>query len=216
MKAWLRLPHIGEGHTLFFTGRSSRRAWLLFTSSVSLVPLWACQRRSAPTFKGVDLTGAAYGRSFSLPDPDGVTRTLSEFKGRIVMVFFGFTQCSDVCPMALGRAIEVRQLLGSDAEKVQLIFVTVDPERDTPDLLRNYLKAYDPSFVALRGEAQSLADTAKEFKVFYQKVPTSSSYTMDHTAMTYVFDPKGRLRVAHRNDQSAQDVVADLKILLRE
>lgn len=216
MSAWFRSRCIGVGSTLS-TGRSSRRAWLLFTLSASLVALSACERPSAATFNGIDITGAGYGRKFSLPDANGVTRTLADFKGKIVMVFFGFTQCPDVCPTALGRAIEVRRLLGPDADKVQVILVTVDPDRDTPELLRNYLKAFDPSFIALRGEAQSLAETAKEFKVFYQKVPTSkSSYTMDHTAATYVFDPKGRLRLTLRHDQSAQDVAADLKILLRE
>ena len=209
MSAWFRTRCIGEGSTSS-SGRSRRLAWLLFALSVSLVALSACERPPAVTFKGIDITGAEYGRRF------GVTRTLADFQGKIVMVFFGFTQCPDVCPTALGRAIEVRKLLGPDADKVQVILVTVDPDRDTPELLRNYLKAFDPSFIALRGEAQSLAETAKEFKVFYQKVPTSkSSYTMDHTALTYVFDPKGRLRLALRHDQSAQDVAADLKILLR-
>jgi len=215
VSAWFRSRCIGEG-IILSTGRSSRRAWLLLALSVALVALSACERPSAASFKGIDLTGAEYGRGFSLPDADGVTRTLADFKGKIVMVFFGFTECPDVCPTALGRAIEVRKLLGPDADKVQVILVTVDPDRDTPELLRHYLKTFDPSFIALRGEAQALAETAREFKVFYQKVATSkSSYTMDHTAVTYVFDPKGRLRLALRHDQSAQDVAADLKILLR-
>lgn len=213
VKARLRFQNVG-GFDLS-TGRLNRCAWLLLITSISLALLSACQR-STPTFKGIDITGAEYGRTLSLPDADGAPRTLADFKGKIVMVFFGFTQCPDVCPTALARATEVRKLLGPDAAKVQVIFVTVDPERDIPELLRNYMKAFDPTFVALRGDAQSTADTAKEFKVFYQKVPTSSSYTMDHTAVTYVFNPQGRLRLALRHEQSAQDVAADLKILLRE
>lgn len=195
--------------------RIGRRACLVMIASTAIGATSACQR-SAPTFKGFDITGAEYGRTFSLPDADGMTRSLADFKGRIVLVFFGFTQCPDICPTTLGQAIEVRKLLGPDGDKVQVIFITVDPERDTPELLREYMKAFDPGFVALRGDARTLADTAKEFKIFYQKVPTSTSYTMDHTALTYVFDPNGHLRLALRHEQSVPDVVADLKLLLRE
>jgi len=187
--------------------------WLLALAG-GLV-LAACQP-APPSFKGIDITGAPYGKDFNLPDADGKARSLSEFKGKVVLVFFGFAQCPDVCPTALGRAIEVRKLLGADGDKVQVVFVTVDPERDTPEVLREYMKAYDPSFIALRGSAEQLTATAKEFKVFFQKVPTSSSYTMDHTAVTYAFDPQGRLRLALKHEQSAQDVAADLRNLLRE
>jgi len=213
MKASIGFP-LGAGGSTLAT-RSNRRAWLWLTASAALVALSACQQRSDEAFKGIDITGADYARTFSLPDASGATRTLADFKGKIVMVFFGFTQCPDVCPTALGRAVEVRKLLGPDADKLQVVLVTVDPERDTPELLRSYVTAFDPSFVALRGDATSTAATAKEFKVFFQKVPTSSSYTMDHTAVTYVFDPQGRLRLALRHEQSAPDVAADLKTLLR-
>lgn len=215
MSAWFALLYRRAGASSTVS-RSNRRAWLLLAASTTLVALPACQQRSPPAFKGIDITGAEYGRSFSLPDADGATRTLADFKGKIVVVFFGFTQCPDVCPTALSRAVEVRKLLGADAEKLQVVLVTVDPERDTPDVLRNYVKAFDPSFIALRGDAPSTAATAKEFKVFFQKVPTSSSYTMDHTAVSYVFDPKGRLRLALRHEQSAPEVAADLKALLRD
>jgi protein SCO1/2 len=177
--------------------------------------LAACQPTPAP-FKSIDITGAAYAQGFNLPDAQGVMRSLAEFKGKVVLVFFGFAQCPDVCPTALGRANEVRRLLGADGDKVQVVFITVDPERDTPEVLREYMKAYDPSFIALRGNAEQLAATAKEFKVFFQKVPTTSSYTMDHTAVTYAFDPKGRVRLALRHEQSAADVAADLKMLLND
>jgi protein SCO1/2 len=195
--------------------QTGRRACMALIASAVLGATSACQR-AAPSFKGIDITGAEYGRGFSLPDAAGATRTLADFKGKVVMVFFGFTQCPDVCPTALSRAVEVRKLLGADADKVQVVLVTVDPERDTPEVLRGYVTAFDPSFVALRGDASSTAAMAKEFKVFFQKVPTSGSYTMDHTAVTYAFDPKGRLRLVLRHEQSAADVAADLKILLNE
>lgn len=180
----------------------------------AVAALSACQ--PAASFKGIDITGASYARDFALPDANGKTRTLSEFKGKVVLVFFGFTQCPDVCPTTLGRALEVRKLLGADAARLEVVLVSVDPERDTPEILREYVKGFDPSFIALRGDAKATADMAKEFKVFYQKVPTSGSYTMDHTAITYAFDPKGRIRLAIRHEQPAQDVAADLRTLLRE
>ena len=191
----------------------TRRTVVIAAAAAALA---ACQPAEPPaSFKGIDITGAAYARDFSLPDAEGAMRSLGEFKGKVVLVFFGFAQCPDVCPTTLGRAIEVRKLLGADGNKVQVVLITVDPERDKPEVLREYMKAYDPSFIALRGNAGQLADTAKEFKVFFQKVPTSKdSYTMDHTAITYAFDPKGRVRLALRHEQSAADVAADLKMLL--
>lgn len=191
------------------------RRTVVIAAAAAAAALAACQPAEPPaSFKGIDITGAAYARDFSLPDAEGAMRSLGEFKGKVVLVFFGFAQCPDVCPTTLGRAIEVRKLLGVDGNKVQVVLITVDPERDKPEVLREYMKAFDPSFIALRGNAEQLADTAREFKVFFQKVPTKSSYTMDHTAVTYVFDPKGRVRLALRHEQSAADVAADLKMLL--
>jgi protein SCO1/2 len=189
--------------------QQTRRTVVLAAAAAAIT---ACQ--PAP-FKSIDLTGAAYARDFRLPDADGAMRSLGEFKGKVVLVFFGFTQCPDVCPTALGRAIDVRKLLGADGDKVQVVFITVDPERDTPEVLREYMKAYDPSFIALRGNAEQLASTAKEFKVYFQKVPTKGSYTMDHTAVTYAFDPQGRVRLVLKHDQSAQEIASDLRNLLR-
>jgi protein SCO1/2 len=171
--------------------QQTRRTVVLAAAAAAIT---ACQ--PAP-FKSIDLTGAAYAQDFRLPDADG------------------FTQCPDVCPTALGRAIDVRKLLGADGDKVQVVFITVDPERDTPEVLREYMKAYDPSFIALRGNAEQLASTAKEFKVYFQKVPTKGSYTMDHTAVTYAFDPQGRVRLVLKHDQSAQEIASDLRNLLR-
>jgi protein SCO1/2 len=187
---------------------------LLAAASATLM-LGACTQAALP-FKSLDITGSDYARSFDLLDPDGRSRTLADFKGRLVMVFFGFTQCPDVCPTALSRAVAVRQMLGADADRLQVIFVTVDPERDTSDLLRNYTAAFDPSFLGLRGDAARTAEVAREFKVFYQKVPTGSSYTMDHTALTYVFDAKGQLRLAVKHAQPADEVASDLKLLLKQ
>ena len=179
---------------------------------VALVGLPALARES---FQSLDLTGATYGRDFHLSDPDGRVRSLVDFRGQVVLLFFGFTQCPDVCPTALARAAQVKQLLGAQADKLQVIFVTVDPERDSPVVLRAYTRAFNPDFLGLRGDLQTTKQTAQDFKVFFAKVPTGSSYTMDHTAITYSFDPRGNLRLAIRHAQSAESVAADVRVLLR-
>jgi protein SCO1 len=191
----------------------NRRTWLAM-SCLSALVLMGCERRVPYSFKGLDLTGAKFGQSFSMTDIDGKTRTLSEFKDSIVMLFFGFTQCPDVCPTALGRAAEVSRLLGEDAKKLRIIFVTIDPERDTDILLRDYIGAFDKRIIALRGSAAATTEIAKEFKIFYQKVVTGKSYTMDHTTLTYIFDTQGLLRLAMKHEQSAADFSADIKALL--
>ncbi|WP_431288654.1 SCO family protein [Roseateles chitinivorans] len=173
---------------------------------------------SAPkaSFQGVDLTGAAYARGFSLPDQNGKTRTLEDFKGKVVVVFFGFTQCPDVCPTTLAELAQVKKALGPDGDKVQGVFVTVDPERDKPELLKAYLESFDPGFVALRGTPEQLKETAKEFKIYYAKVPgkTPDSYTMDHTAASFLFDPQGRVRVFSRYGAGASALMGDIKALI--
>jgi len=178
--------------------------------------LAGCERAQDTAFHALDITGADYAQDFRLQDPDGRTRTLADFRGRAVLVFFGFTQCPDVCPTALARAAEVMQLLGDDARRLQVIFVTVDPERDTPELLRAYTAAFHPSFLGLHADLETTAATAKAFKVFYRKVPTGSSYTMDHTALSYTYDPQGRLRLAVRHESPAAEVAADIARLLAE
>ncbi len=172
--------------------------------------------KEAPHFNGIDVTGAGWGRDFSLHDPDGKVRQLADFRGKYVVLFFGYTTCPDVCPTSLARAIEVRKMLGGDGAKVQVIFVTVDPERDTPELLRAYTKAFDPDFLGLYGDADETKNAAKEFKVFFEKVPTGSTYTVSHTALTYVFDPLGRLRLVEQHTLGADAVAADLRSLMRE
>jgi protein SCO1/2 len=166
-------------------------------------------------FQNVDVTGADYGRDFDLIDHQGKPRKLADFRGKTVIVFFGFTQCPDVCPTTLMELAEVMKALGPAADQVQVLFITVDPERDTPALLAEYVPRFDPRFIGLTGDPQAITATAKEFKVFYQKVPGSKpgSYSMDHTAGSYVIDRAGRLRLFVRHGQGIQALVHDLKLL---
>jgi len=196
----------------------ARRLMLSAAAAGLLALLVGCDRASKPAFKGIDLTGAAYARELKLPDQDGRERTLGDFKGKVLVVFFGFTQCPDVCPTTLAELAQVKKALGPDGERVQGIFVTVDPERDTPELLKAYLQSFDPSFVALRGSEEQTKAVAKEFKVFYSKVPgkTEGSYTIDHTAASFIFDTQGRVRVFSRYGSGAQALVDDIKLLLAE
>lgn len=167
-------------------------------------------------FKGIDITGAEYARTLSLTDQNGQLRTLADFKGKVTVVFFGFTQCPDVCPTTMAELAQVKAALGKDGERVQGVFVTVDPERDTAEVLKAYMSGFDPSFVALRGTPEQIAVTAKEFKVFYAKVPgkTEGSYSVDHTAGSYVFDAQGKVRLFVRYGSGAEALTADLKALL--
>ena len=197
-----------------------KRRHLLLLAGASAV-LAACDRAGAPgaggaKFHSIDITGAEYARDFKLTDQHGQQRTLADFKGKLVAVFFGFTQCPDVCPTALAELAQVKQALGPDGDKLQGVFITVDPERDTPELLKAYMANFDPGFVALRGTPEQTAAVAKEFKVFYAKVPgkTPGSYTMDHTAGVYVFDTQGRIRLFPRHGAGAQALVDDMKQLL--
>lgn len=171
---------------------------------------------SGSPFKGIDITGADYARGFQLTDFNRQPRSLADFKGKVVMLYFGFVQCPDVCPTALTRAAAVLQQLGPQAADLQVIFVTVDPERDTPELLREYMASFDPSFLALTGSATDIKKTADEFRAYYKKVPTGSSYTMDHTALSYLFDRQGKVRVVLRHEQTADDYTADIRTLLAE
>lgn len=192
----------------------SRRTFMMAGAALAGLPLAGCGLGSKVSFNGADVTGADYGRFFTLMDPHGQERTLADFKGKVVLVFFGFTQCPDVCPTALARASEVKQLLGPDGERLQVLFISVDPERDTPEILNAYTAAFDPTFLALYGDAERLAETAREFKVVYKKVPTGSSYTMDHTATTFAYDPQGRLRLKLMHNQSSLEYAADVRKLL--
>ena len=178
--------------------------------------LCACTPGS-PEFRNTDITGAEFGRDFALNDASGKGRTLADFRGKAVVVFFGFTHCPDICPTALGTIAEAMRQLGQDASRVQGVFITVDPERDTPELLARYAAAFHPSFIGLHGDADATARVAKEFKVLYQKSPgsTPGSYTMDHSAGMFVFDPQGRLRLYATHGRGADALAHDLRELLR-
>jgi protein SCO1 len=171
-----------------------------------------------PKFRSSDVTGATFGRSFNLIDATGKTRTLADYRGKAVVIFFGYTQCPDVCPTTLAELAEVMKRLGPDADRVQVLFVTIDPERDTQELLAQYVPAFDPRFMGLYGDAAATERTAKEFKIIYQKQPgaTPGSYTMDHSAGTYIFDPQGRLRLYVSYGQGPDVFAHDLRELLRK
>jgi protein SCO1/2 len=189
---------------------------------VAAVMLIGCDRLSPgqtkPAFKGIDITGADYARTLSLTDQDGKARTLEEFKGKVSVVFFGYTQCPDVCPATMAELAQIKKSLGKEGERLQGIFVTVDPQRDTQAILKSYMANFDPSFVALYGTPEQTKAAAKEFKVFYAISPgkTESSYTVDHTAGSFVFDAQGKVRLFVRYGSGAEALASDLKLLLAQ
>jgi protein SCO1/2 len=176
-----------------------------------------CSMESKPQFKAVDISGADYAKDFALPDVDGRMRSIKDFPGKAVVVFFGYTQCPDACPTTMAEIAGAKKLLGPDGDKVQGVLITVDPERDKPDQLKSYVANFDPTFVALRGTPEQIAAVAKDFKVYYKKVEgkTPGTYTMDHTAASYVYDAQGRLRLYTRYGSGAQALADDLKLLLK-
>jgi len=199
------------------------RRWILLGAAALIAGLAGCDGKTPgatakPSFKGVDITGAEYARTLSLTDPDGQRRSLADFKGKVVVVFFGYTQCPDVCPTTMAELAEVKRQLGADGARVQGIFVTLDPERDTAVLLKAYVANFGPDIVGLRGTPEEIQAAAKEFKVFYNKVPgkTETSYTVDHTAGSYIFDAMGKVRLFTRYGSGAQALIDDLKLLLAE
>lgn len=204
-----------------------RRHLLVLTTLLAASTLTGCDRvrgwlgqdsagGAAGGFNAVDITGVDYAQGLSLPDVDGKPRSLAEFKGKVVVVFFGYVHCPDVCPTTLAELAEIKRQLGADGQRLQAVFVTLDPERDTAAMLKAYVQGFDPAFVALRGTPQQVADAAKSFKVFYQKVKgsTPDGYLVDHTAGSYVFDPQGRVRLFARYGMPAADLAADIRKLL--
>ena len=171
---------------------------------------------AAGGFAGIDITGADYATGFALTDHNGQPRTLADFKGKAVVIFFGYTQCPDVCPTSMSEMAQAKQLLGADGDKLQGLFVSVDPERDTPAIMKEYMASFDPTFLALYAEPNQLPEVAKSFRIYYKKVEgkTPTSYTMDHSAGSYVYDTQGRLRLYHRYGSEAQALADDLKKLL--
>nr|HET7860445.1 SCO family protein [Caldimonas sp.] len=195
---------------------TSRRAFAIGALAV----LGGCDRvagvGSKPTFHFTDITGAEFARKLELPDADGKPRSLADWRGKVVVVFFGYTQCPDVCPTTMAELAQIRTQLGADGDRLQTVFVTIDPERDTPEILKAYLANFGPNVVGLRGDAEQTKAAAKEFKVFYAKVPgkTPGSYTMDHSAASFVFDPAGRVRLFVPYGADTKLLAGDLKQLL--
>jgi len=185
-------------------------AWLLAAL------LAGCDASPRQAFQLTDLTGAAFGRDFQLTDHHGKPRTLADFRGKVVVIFFGFTHCPDVCPTALGELASVAKELGKDAGKMQVLFITADPERDTPEVLSRYVPAFHPDFLGLYGDADATARTAKELKLFYQKQPLpGGGYSVDHSAGTYIYDTAGRLRLFAGYGQGAPKLLHDIRLLLQ-
>lgn len=204
-----------------------RRALTLAVALGAATALTGCDRLAGlfgkgpvatASFNSIDITGADYARELNLPDADGKPRTLADFKGKVTFVFFGFTQCPDVCPTAMVEIAAIKKALGPDGARIQPVFVTIDPDRDTPELLKAYVQNFGPDFVALRGTDEQTKAAAKQFKVFYAKVPgkTLETYTMDHTAGAYVLDAQGRIRLFTRYGMGQDKLMADLKRLLAE
>ena len=190
--------------------------WRVFAVALVALAIAGCGSPT-PKFQGSDVTGVAFGRDFKLIDHTGKPRTLADFRGKVVVMFFGYTQCPDFCPTTLAELAAAMQELGPDTDHVQVLFVTIDPERDTQELLSRYVPAFNPSFVGLYDDAAATAEVAKEFKVLYQKQPgpAPGSYTMDHSAGTFIFDPQGRLRVYVSYGQGPEVYAHDIRELLK-
>lgn len=198
---------------------NKRSALKFLASSLSLASasvLLASCSQNKPSFSAIDVTGVDYARDFALTDHKGQPRTIKDFAGKVVVLFFGYTQCPDVCPTSMLELVEVKKLLGKDGARLQGLFVTIDPARDTPEVLKAYMENFDPNFLALYTTADKLPELAKEFKVYYKKAdgPTPTSYSMDHSAGSYVFDTQGKVRLYTRYGAGAAPLAADIKLLL--
>lgn len=194
------------------------RSTLLALLTGGALLLGACSEGGKASFNAIDVTGADYAKDFALTDHNGQARTLKDFQGKIVVMFFGYTQCPDVCPTSMTELAAVKKLLGPDGDKVQGLFVTVDPERDTPEIMKAYMANFDPSFLALYAASpEQLAAVAKDYKVYYKKVEgkTPTSYTMDHSAGMYIYDTQGRLRLYSRYGSGAGALADDIRLLLK-
>ena len=206
----------------------NKRAWLqkaiksiaalaIMTPATALFT--ACTEQKM-AFKSVDITGADYAKDFSadgtMVDHNGQARSIKDFAGKVVVLFFGFTQCPDVCPTSMAELAEAKKLLGKDGDKVQGLFITIDPERDTQPVLKAYMANFDPSFLAMRTTPEKLVNLAKDFKTYYKKVPgrTDTSYSMDHSAGSFVYDTKGNVRLYTRYGSGEEALASDLKLLL--
>ncbi|MEO5690362.1 MAG: SCO family protein [Burkholderiaceae bacterium] len=194
------------------------RRFLVSLAAVGVLALSGCERVAPHHYNGIDLTGAAYARQLTLPDFDGKPRTLADFKGKVIAIYFGYTQCPDACPTTLVELAAVAKSLGPDAARLQVVFITVDPARDTAALLKNYVTNFNPTFLALRGDEQQTKATASEFKIFYEKVPgkTDGAYTIDHISGVYLLDTQGHVRLFEKQNMDPALVTADVKALLAD
>jgi protein SCO1 len=199
---------------LKYNALKSIAAYALFITLTAL--LSACSG-DKPQFSAIDITGADYAKDFALTDHNGQSKSIKDFAGKVVVMFFGYTQCPDVCPTTMTELVEVKKLLGADGEKLQALFVTVDPARDTPEVLKSYMTNFDTSFLALYAAPVALAVVAKDYKVYYKKAEgkTPTSYTMDHSAGSYIYDPQGKLRLYTRYGSGVAPLAADIKLLLK-
>jgi protein SCO1/2 len=207
---------MNKRHALQLMAKTAAWAGVAAVTGVTGVGLAACSE-AKQSFNAVDITGADYAKDFSLTDADGKVRTLADYKGKVVVIFFGYAQCPDVCPTTMTEMAQVKQQLGADGDKLQVLFVTVDPARDTPAVMKAYMGAFDPAFVALIPTPDQLAAMAKDYKVYYKKVEgkTPTSYSMDHSAASYLYDPQGRLRLYARYGAGVPAMVSDVKTLLK-
>ena len=202
------------------TNSGAARAYIHWSKAI-FIPLFALFLAACspdkPQFKSIDLTGADYAKDFVLPDQNGKTRSVKDFAGKVVVVFFGFTQCPDVCPTSMAELAGIKKSLGADGDKLQAVFISVDPERDTPEILKAYMGNFDPTFLALRPSMEQLPVVAKDFKIYYKKVvgKTPTSYSMDHSAGNYVYDTQGRLRLYNRYGSGADGLTQDIRLLLK-
>jgi len=194
---------------------TTKKIALTAVLALASVVFAACSERDQG-FASIDVTGANYALDFELPDHNGQTRRLADFQGKVVVVFFGYTQCPDVCPTTMSELAGIKKALGADGDRLQALFVTVDPARDTPEVLKAYMTNFDPGFLALRPSPEKLAQLAADFKVYYKKVegPTPTSYTMDHSAGSYIYDPRGRLRLFARYGSGPAAMLGDIRKLL--
>jgi len=200
------------------TRRNSLKWLAAGAASLASSALLASCSRAKTNFVSTDITGADYAKDFALPDQNGVLRHIADFKGKVVVVFFGYTQCPDVCPTTMAELAEVKKTLGSDGDKLQAVFVTLDPERDKATMLKPYVENFDSSFVALLPSMEQLAGVAREYKIYYKKVEgrTPDTYTLDHSAGSYIYDTKGRVRLFMHYGTSVSDLTSDIKALLTE
>ena len=195
-----------------FSGR--RRTFIAALACSALLTLAGC--KDQPEFKGSDISGTKLGKDLAMVDETGTQRTLADYRGKVLVVFFGFTHCPDVCPTAMAELAQTMQLLGEDAEKAQVLMITVDPERDTPERLNTYVKAFNARFVGLSGSTEQLQKTAKSFKSYYSKEPGAKpgEYTMNHASSFYLIDGEGEARVLLSGNAPAQEIAHDIRQLL--